>query len=118
MLCAPARSNLLLRRSFSVSIFQRDCRNAAPDEAVLVTADESVAFRFRIGKDLDAERFANLTEVVSEIRFFQALHNKSTQRKEGQEHIYIHVSDDRICRHGRVRSVVLGSEQTFLFGGN
>src|SRR5215472_16239597 len=118
MLCAPAPSDLLFRRSFGVSDFQRDCRNTTPDEAVLVTADESVAFGFGIGKDLDTERLADLTEIVSEIRFFQALHNKSAQRKERQEHIYIHVRDDRICRHGRMRSVVFGSEQTFLFGSN
>src|SRR5262245_57999229 len=49
---APAFDDLVLRRAFVKSHFQRSRRNAALNEAVLIAAREGVALRFRVGQNL------------------------------------------------------------------
>src|SRR5262249_21265626 len=94
---------------------QFDRGNAAPDEAVLVAADEGIAQRLWIGLDLDSVGLRGFTGAIAEVGFGQALHLKNLQRHDRQEHIYVHVGYDGFDRDRRMCREILRTEQAFFF---
>src|SRR5262249_53232208 len=79
---APAFEDLVLRRAFVKSHFQRSRRNAALNEAVLIAAREGIALRFRVGEDLQLRLTAYGLQIIREVGFLQPLYNQTAQRKQ------------------------------------
>src|ERR1039457_7267822 len=83
----PLLVQLLLRRPGHVAELERQRGHAAPDETVLIAADEQVALRLFVGLHLDPVRLRHRANVVAQRGFLHTLHFQILQGMQWQEHI-------------------------------